>query len=265
MATSNPTESSTKARKKAPQRRLLRGLRVDEGFTQHPFDKEFGVRTSGLVAGRDLKSGHANDRHATAYFGVAPSVERDLIARWRRTKPAAELDQTTFIDLGAGMGRAMLVASCFRFRAVVGVELHPTLARIGRRNIALWRAAGLEQAPMKMHCRDAVEFALPEGPCVVFLFNPFAATVMKRLLERWGNTLKGREGQIDLLYVNHEQVLTIRCQPGWTRLWTGEVHRSRADMAADLEILNAQPDGEYAAVPWEDCSIFRWTGEAREN
>ena len=247
-----------------PKRRLLRGLHVDEGFTQHPFDAEFGVRTSGLIAGRDLKSGHTNDRHATAYYGVAPSVECELIARWRRTKPAAELDQTTFIDLGAGMGRAMLVASRFRFRAVVGVELHPTLARIGRRNIAQWRAAGLEQAPTKMHCRDAIEFALPAGPCVVFLFNPFAAPVMKRLLARWAKTLKGRGGQIDLLYVNHEQELAIRCQPGWTRLWTGEVRRSRADAAADLKILNAQPDGEYAAMAWEDCSIFRWTGERPE-
>ena len=70
--------------KTAEVRRLLPGLKVGEGFTRHPFDLEFGVRTSGLVAGRHLKSGHRHDRYATAYYGVAPSVFRALVARWRR-------------------------------------------------------------------------------------------------------------------------------------------------------------------------------------
>src|ERR1022692_3959149 len=60
-------------------RRLLPGLSVKDGFTRHPFDVEFGVRTSGLVAGRNLKSGNPNDRHVTAYYGVAPSVFHSLI------------------------------------------------------------------------------------------------------------------------------------------------------------------------------------------
>lgn len=241
-------------------RRLLPGLRVDEGFTRHPFDVQFGVRTSGLVAGRDLKSGHPNDRHNTAYFAVAPSVQRELLARWRRTKPAAALDAYTFIDLGAGMGRAVLVAAEYSFRAVVGVELHPTLARIARRNMAIWRAAGHAHSPMRMLCRDAVEYRLPPGPCVLFLFNPFDAPLLKRLLNQWAGSLKGREGQVDLLYVNHEHALTIRRQAGWTRLFTGEVRRSRADAIADHKIMANQPDGEYAVTNWEDCSIFRWTG-----
>lgn len=242
---------------------MLKGLRIGDGLTRHPFDLEFGVRTSGLVAGRDLKTGAANDRHITAYYAVAPSVERDLLARWRRTRPAAPLDATTFVDLGAGMGRALLVAAQFRFRAVEGVEIHPTLAQIARRNLSLWRSAGRALAPMKMHCRDVVDFKIPDGPCVLFLFNPFGAPVFKRLLARWAKAFVGREGQIDLLYVNHEQALSIRCQSGWTRLWTGPVRRSRADAVADLKILNAQPDGDYAATAWEDCSIFRWTGLAK--
>ena len=244
----------------APKRKLLRGLRVDEGYTRHPFDVEFGVRTSGLVAGRDLKSGQRNDRHNTAYYGVAPSVERELLARWRRSKPVLPLDEYTFVDFGAGMGRAMLVASEYNFRAVTGVELHPTLARIAWRNISLWRAAGREQSPMKLHCCDAVDFLLPTGPCLLFLFNPFGAPVLKRLLNKWSKQFKGREDRIDLLYVNNEQENIIRIQLGWTRLFAGEVRRSKADIAADLKILNAQPDGEYAATAWEDCSIFRWTG-----
>lgn len=232
-----------------------------DGLVRHPFDLEFGVRTSGLVAGRHLKTGRRNDRHATAYYAVAPSVFRSLLVRWRRLKPVAPLDAYTFIDLGAGMGRALLLAGEFPFRAGIGVEMHPALARIARKNIARWRAAGRACAPLRLVECDAVEFPLPPGPCVVFLFNPFAAPVLRRLLRAWNRELAGREGQLDILYVNNEQDRVLATEPGFVRLFSGAVRRSPADAAADRNILTSQPDAEYAATAWEDCSIYRWMGK----
>ena len=240
--------------------RLLQGLSVKDGFMRHPFDLEFGVRTSGLVAGRDLKSGQKSDRHNTAYFGVAPSVFREMIVRWRRLKPAAAIDEFTFVDVGAGMGRAMLLAAEFPFRAVLGVELNPTLARIGRRNMAQWRDAGRSKAPMRMMCRDALEFNLPAGPCVVFLFNPFGAPVLRKLLRKWSAEFAQRGRQLDILYVNNEQGAVLDAEKGFARLFKGEVRRSRADAIADHRIMANQPEGEYAVTNWEDCAIYRWVG-----
>jgi SAM-dependent methyltransferase len=248
----------TSSAKKRP--RLLPGLAVKDGFTRHPFDLEFGVRTSGLVAGRHLKSGHRADRHNTAYFGVAPSVFQEMIVRWRRTKPTAPIDEFTFVDLGAGMGRALLLAAQFPFRAAIGVELNPTLARIGRKNMAIWRAEGRARSKMHMLCGDAAEYQLPTGPCVVFLFNPFGGTVLRRVLASWNRDSAGRERQLDILYVNNEQERVLRLQPGFARLFSGEVRRSRADAIADHRILANQPEGEYAVTNWEDCSIYRWIG-----
>jgi SAM-dependent methyltransferase len=145
-------------------RRLLPGLKVGDGFMRHPFDEEFGVRTSGLVAGRHLKSGHPHDRHATAYYGVAPSVLRALLRRWRRSRPGRPIEEVSFVDVGAGMGRAVLLAAEMPFHEVVGVELNPTLTRIARRNLTLWRALGRARSPMRIICGDAVEFRLPAGP-----------------------------------------------------------------------------------------------------
>ena len=229
---------------------------------RHPFDLEFGVRTSGLIAGRHLKSGHRHDRYNTAYYGIAPSVFQAMVARWRRCKAVAPLDQYTFVDLGAGMGRAVLLAAGFPYRAVVGVELNPTLARIARKNLARWRAAGRAQAPMRMLCRDATEYRFPAGPCVAFLFNPFGAPVLRRLVKAWSKEFAGRPGQLDLLYVNNEQESVLQRQAGFARLFLGEVRRSREDAMADRKILTNQPEGEYAAANWEDCSIHRWMGEA---
>jgi SAM-dependent methyltransferase len=183
-----------------------------------------------------------------------------MLVRWRQCRHVVPIDQFTFVDLGAGMGRAVLLAAEYPFRAVVGIELHPTLARIARRNLTVWRQTGRAQAPMRIACCDAAEFEPPSGPCVAFLFNPFGAPVLRRLLTRWAQRFDGREGQLDLLYVNNEQECVLEEQPGFTRLFLGQIRRSHADAVADRKILTNQPDGEYAAMNWEDCSIHRWTG-----
>ncbi len=254
-------KTETKQRDKGPEkktRRWLPGLSVKEGFTQHPFDAEFGVRTSGLIAGRHLKSGHRHDRHATAYYGVAPSVFYALVRRWQKSGPAAPLRHTTLVDLGAGMGRAVLLASELGFKQVVGVELHPALARIARKNVSLWRAVGREHGPTRMVEGDAVEFALPEGPVLVFLFNPFGAAVLRRLLKGWRKALAERAGELDLLYVNNEQEAVLESGAGWRRLYLGKVRRSKADAIADHKIMANQPEGEYASSNFEECSMWRW-------
>jgi SAM-dependent methyltransferase len=246
------------AKTKTAKPRLLPGLAARDGLIRHPFDLEFGVRTSGLIAGRHLQAGHPHDRHVTAYYAIAPSVFQGILVRWRQCRPIACIDAYTFVDLGAGMGRALLLAAEYPFRAVVGVELHPTLARIARRNLALWRAAGRTRVPMRVHSRDAADFPLPPGPCLIFLFNPFGAPVLRRLLRVWKQNFADRAGQLDILYVNDEQKNVLACEPGFERLFRGQIRRSHADAVADRNILTQQPGGEYAAPGWEDCSIYRW-------
>jgi SAM-dependent methyltransferase len=236
------------------------------------------VRTSGLIVGRHLRTGHSHDRHVTAYYGVAPSVFHALLARWRKTRPNP-VEQTTFIDIGAGMGRAVLLASELRFRQVLGVELHPTLVRIARGNLAVWRRAGRIQCPARIIARDAVGFLFPPGPCVAFVFNPFGAVVMRRWLRGVTAGFIDRPGELDILYVNNEQEgIFEECRnvlasalnrrrtrpdaredcPNVVRLFQGQIKRSRLDRLADDRILANQPDGEYASAPHEDCSIWRW-------
>jgi SAM-dependent methyltransferase len=239
-------------------RNRIPGLTAATGLLEHPFDRANGVRTSGLVAGRHLKSGHRHDRHATAYYGVAPSVFAGLVRRWRQSSPKVLTEHWTLVDVGAGMGRAVLLASAMSFRSVVGVELNPTLARIARRNAAIWRSKGHAVTPIRISCADAVEFRYPKGPCVVFLFNPFGATVMRRFLANLRRQYSGSPLGPDILYVNREQEEVLERTTGWRRVFRGRVERSGADAATDRRILESQPDGEYAAAPYEDCSIWRW-------
>lgn len=254
-------KSSSQLEPRDRKQKILPGLSARDGYTPHPFDLENHVNTSGLIPGRHLKTGHRHDRHSTAYFGVAPSVFHALLQRWRRTRPAAPIEEFTFVDVGAGMGRAVLLAAEIPFRRVIGIELNPVLARIARKNLSAWRAAGRVQAPTRLHCADAAEFPFPRQPCLLFLFNPFGATVMRRLLRRLSMRSVRPAGHLDLLYVNNEQEPTIWLTSGFTRVFRGQVRRSRADAIADHRIMANQRRAEYMATNFERCSIWRWTGK----
>jgi len=242
------------------RKRRLPGLTVKDGYMRHPFDIENHVETSGLVHGRDLKTGHAHDRHSTAYYGIAPSVLTQLCARWRGMPLKAPPYDYSFIDLGAGMGRAMLLAAQMPFREVIGVELHPDLAAVAERNIGVWQKTGRARCPMRIVCQDVTEFQFPANPCVAYLFNPFGEQVLRRLLRHIGDEFAVRGGQLDLIYANDEMAHEFQTNAGFARLWTGLVPLSEEDEKADRAILEHQPDGEYAWSTEEPSSIYRWVG-----
>jgi hypothetical protein len=243
-------------------------------FPIHPFDQMHGVDTSGLVPASKLVTGHPNDEHVTAYYGVAPSILRALIAHWRESVPPYPISSYTLIDIGAGKGRGLLVASEYRFRKVVGIELNPALAAVARQNVAQWKAARDADptaepiAPIEVLEQDALEFELPDAPMLLFLFHPFEAPVLRKLLRQIETQLGRRAAEnrnqvpaLDLIYVNAECANVLDRHPAFTQLFLDNVPMSTEDHAADLEAIARQK--EYGSTGDEECAIYRYTGRAK--
>ncbi|HEY2038374.1 MAG TPA: methyltransferase domain-containing protein [Edaphobacter sp.] len=235
----------------------------------HPFDQIHSTDTSGLVPARDLVTGHPNDEHVTAYYAVAPSILRSLIDRWCETSLPHHITDYTFLDIGAGKGRAVLLASEFPFRRIIGVELNPVMAEIARANLTLWQSAHATDptasaiAPTHIVQDDALNLPLPETPTVVFLFHPFEDPVLKELLHRIEKSFSRRTGDLDLLYVNAEHGAVLDRHPAFTLLWQGSVAMSIEDHTADLEAIAQQT--EYGSTGDELCSIYRYTGRGKKS
>jgi len=230
----------------------------------HPFDAAHGVETGGLIPAGDLVTGHTSDEHVTAYYGVAPSILRELVNLWLDTAPAYAIGQYNFVDIGAGKGRAILVASELGFRQVVGVELNPAIADVAQRNVDHWVASRAADetaariAPIRLLEQDALEFAFPPGPAVVFLFHPFEAPLMRSLLKRLETQFAKRPGDLDILYVNTECIRVFDRNAAFKRLWFGKVAMSPEDHAADKEAIAQQR--EYGSTGDEECGIWRLIG-----
>lgn len=209
---------------------------------RHPFDVRYGVDTDGLIWGEQMAWGDATRTAAgrqgafwaTGYYGVAPSVFWAMLDRL-----GLDWGRYSFVDVGCGKGRALLLSLRYPFRRVLGVELSPELAVVAQRNLGQLRAEWRRDVPAEAIAGDATSFALPKGPLLLYLYHPFAAPVMRAFLEhiRRANEGRAREGRADeiyLLYMNPElDALVMEQLPGIERLWDEPFGMDAEDAAAD--------------------------------
>jgi SAM-dependent methyltransferase len=227
----------------------------------HPFDQLHGTDTSGLIPGSVIVQGtSAKVAELTAYYGVAPSILHGLLDIWLHRTTPQPIERTVFLDVGAGKGRAMLLASQFPFLRVEGVELNADLARIAAANISLWdndlQANAL--SPLTLHHADATTHPLPSEPTLAFLFHPFELPILRRFLRHVERSISNNPKPFELLYVNAEHDSYLDHHPAFTRLWTGLVPMTPADHLADLAAIAQQK--EYGSTGDELCAIYRFKG-----
>lgn len=147
---------------------------------------------------RDLAHRFREERHPTGLaFDAAHGTQTatfDWLGNYEPARPEdvdAILDALpvdppgwTFLDLGSGKGRAVLLAALRPFRAVVGIEHRRALHRRAVANLAAFRERHPDAAPATLVHGDVLRHPLPEGPLVLFLYNPFGPSVLGGVLAR---------------------------------------------------------------------------------
>jgi len=201
----------------------------------HPFDQKYGTDTGGYLGPEDLVKGRENDALNHGYSAIAQSVFREAYRRWRETLPAVSgrVEAYTFVDVGAGKGRALLLAAELPFRRVIGVELSEELSRIAQRNVTRWSRVARTKVKIRVVQGDAAKFRWLRTPLLVYLYNPFACALVAQITERLAAAASAGSGLVDLLYVNPTCTDTLTSQGLFTRLWTARIPMDEADQKAD--------------------------------
>lgn len=142
------------------------------------------------------------------------------------------LKDFTFIDLGSGKGRALLMAAQYRFKKIIGVEFMPEWHKVAQENIRKFGEANPSVPPIESVCMDARDFEFPAEPLVVYLFNSFPEPVFAGVMERLRRSVLAnpRPVLVAYRYIEFEDLLQ---QCDWlekiagTEQWT--VFRNRRD------------------------------------
>ena len=205
---------------------------------QHPFDFEHGTDTSGFVASQNLPSSLVDTVRKHVYGGSQPSIIRTALAE------LPPLENFTFVDLGCGKGRPLLVASEFPFRSLVGVELSAPLAADARKNAAILRQKFPARPAIQIETGDASAFPLPTGNLVVFLYNPFGAEVVAKVVTGMEAALAAEKRSLFVVYYNPVHGACFDASPALTRFFAATIPYAEEERGFG-------PDTEDPVVIWQ--------------
>lgn len=171
-------------------------LRQRYGDADYDWDHRVNT-TSAAVGGRDRLLGILH----SPYQPTDPAVFHEMIEDLRR-RTNLDLAVFTFLDLGSGKGRILLMAADYPFQKIVGVELLPSLDAVAQENLRRYKSESQKCFFIESFCADAVTFSLPETPLVIYLFNPFPESGLRQFVGNLQHSFHKHPRTLYVLYYN---------------------------------------------------------------
>jgi SAM-dependent methyltransferase len=196
---------------------LLRDLtpeRRKSRFGDIDYDFEHGVDTTWATV--SLRTRIREWFSGGQYQPSEPALFAEILA----ALPIA-IDGFTFIDLGSGKGRTLLMASDYPFAHIIGVELLQELNKIALQNIARYRSDQQKCFNIKAQADDARHFDFPLEPTILYLFNPFPRHVWREVLANLHQSWLAAPRPVYVIYHNpvHDDILREQS-------WLQPLHRT---------------------------------------
>ena len=187
------------------------------------FDLTHGTDTTRIVDLWHLSIPYQTARVGERYQAVDPARLEEALAHL-----PIDFREFTFIDLGCGKGRALIMACEKGFRRVIGVEFSAKLAELARCNLNTVGFLNVE-----LVTGDAADFVFPNEPLVLFLYNPFGAAVLEKVLDH----LAERSAYIIYVSPLHASVVNARMRLLYTghavRVWATQRIECRGQSGRD--------------------------------
>lgn len=200
-------------------------IRVQRAERAERFDAAFGTETAAIMYPWNLRSVR---REATSEVHAYEAAPAALIRAALAAVPLRP-DAFTFVDLGSGKGRVLLVASHLPFGKIVGVELSAELHHVAEENVRRYRSADRRCKTISLLCMNAIEYAFGPEPLVLFLYNPFGESTIRHVLANLAASLRARPREAYVIYMNPRFETLLRSMPflrrvgrrgSWWRPWS---------------------------------------------
>jgi 16S rRNA G966 N2-methylase RsmD len=137
-------------------------------------ERSLGIKTDAVVFLPEL--GFTNSD--CSEYGATPYGNFTTMMQKLKVVP----EEHVFLDYGAGMGRAVVLAALLPFKRVIGVELSEELTGVANENIQSSRSK-LVCKDVSMICEDATTYQ-PTSDITLFYFNnPFAGDILEKVLQ----------------------------------------------------------------------------------
>jgi hypothetical protein len=164
------------------------------------YDRHYGVETDGSFEGwtylSDLDIPSPNWIDGNNYAAIEPPRFKHVLAAFDMA-----LEDYTFIDFGSGKGRALLLASEYPFKRILGLEFSPELHAIAEQNILRYRSATQKCRVIQSLNVDFADYPLPAEASVLFFFHPCHTRVLSTVVAAVGRSLQAHPRPLYIAYV----------------------------------------------------------------
>jgi len=168
------------------------------------FDPAFGTETRGVIETRDQNDVASVNRSRGIRYEPTRALPFRAVMRAAAIPP-----EGTFVDLGCGKGRTLVLAVVHGFKDVVGIDYSPALCMIAERNLDRLRARSGRVFASQVAAMDAADYAFGADDRVLFLFNPFDATVLAAVMARLSRSIERHPRRVWIVYHRPEWRSTI--------------------------------------------------------
>ncbi len=164
------------------------------------------------------------------------------VFRWAMEAIPEPLDHFTFVDLGAGRGRTLLLAAGHDFEKVIGIESAETLHDDCQMNIAQYPRSRMKCRDVECIHADVMVAPLPDDKTVYYLFQPFEERVLRIVVERIVASYKRQPRRLYLVCVGLTSVPPVEASEVFLK-----VPLPRA-LRAKLAALSPYPVTVYRSI-----------------
>ena len=198
-----------------------------EKYLKEKFDYDFGIVTSSSREHDYLQLEDLNIISQNLDYGVESGPTPLLDFREIMEKIEHLTSGSTFIDLGSGLGRALLLATNFNFKKFIGIEFSEEINIISRKNIEIFKKKSNEKRDINVLTIDAAEFIFPIVPITIYMFNPFGPKVLSEVLANLELSVKKNPRPIFLVYFNSEHSETIDSSKTFKKILSRDKKRQK--------------------------------------
>jgi hypothetical protein len=164
------------------------------------FDAMFGTRTSGIYEQGDLPDSFNEDRsHCSRYHPAPIASFNEALARL--IEIGVRFDSCSFVDVGSGLGRNLLLAANHPFRSITGVEISETLHAQAVLNVETAGSRFPYGDRIRLIRAHAHDFRLPPGDLVLWFWEPFDGHVARSFIDALVSATVDRT--VQLVFLNN--------------------------------------------------------------
>lgn len=153
-----------------------------------------GTETLTRIAPQNLETDSENKSQAT-YYGATRA--RPLVQLFHQLGLSRE---GGFVDFGSGKGRVILIAADYGFKKVVGIDFSEPLCQQARTNLEAYRRRRKLTSEVIIVHSDVVRYAIKADETTFFLYDPFSAEVLAKVLENLRASLIAHPRRIQVIY-----------------------------------------------------------------